>query len=265
MSAPDVTASSYRVGTSVSSVERLLEARTAAEDAIARVGEVFIARTRIDGPVEVVGVSPGPPTAGDAMTFVARTHDAALGSVIVPRATVVQIADLVIGGRGVPDDRMPTPLEIDLFSTRLVEPIGALIDAVAPGRPTIVALDHGELPSPARSLVIELALTHAGASTALVVEVLTHHVPDDDGESDAAAIERVCSDVPVELSVRFTPVQVPAGDIAELRPGDVIRLDHELSKPLVGVVDGRPVVTARVGVSNRRVAIEVVDLVEESA
>jgi flagellar motor switch protein FliM len=43
---------------------------------------------------------------------------------------------------------------------------------------------------------------------------------------------------PIEVSVRFSPRPMRPGDLADLRPGDVVRLDHPVSLPLDVMVAG---------------------------
>lgn len=265
MHQPFVTAEPYRVGSSVSSVELLLEARTAADSVVGAVSQQLASGARVDGAVTVTGVRPGPATANGAMKFLAQGDTGVLGALVVEPITVVQLADLIIGGRGTAEDRPPSSLELDLFAARMLAPVATLIDAVAPNRPEARVLVEGDYPTPARSLVVELSVEHADTTAHLLVEVLAHHLAADPDDKDAAALEAVCEDVPLEMSFRFAPVHLHTREIAQLQPGDVICLEHEAGKPLVGEVDGRPLVIGRVGVSHRRAAVEVVDLVEGNA
>ena len=259
-----VTASPYRIGSSVSSVELLLEARTAAEGALPLFGQQLSGGTRVSGPFEVTGVVPGPAEWDTAMRFVAEARSGVLGALLVEQATVVQIADLIIGGRGRAEDREPSPLEVELFAGRMLTPVATILDAVAPGRPEPVALIDRDYAAPARSLIVELAVTHGDDTVRALVEVLAHHIADDRGELDSSTMEHICEDVPLEMTFTFTPVHLQAHEVAALQPGDVICLEHGTDKPLLGEVGGQALVTGRVGVSRRHAAIEVVELVERS-
>jgi len=45
-------------------------------------------------------------------------------------------------------------------------------------------------------------------------------------------------DVPVEVSVQFDPVRIPAREIYNLQPGDVLSLGHKVQEPLAIFADG---------------------------
>ncbi len=254
----------YRVGASVSSVELLLDARTAAEAAMPLASRQLGAGVRTDEPLQVVRVTPGPAVWEGARRFAAEARSGALGTVLIQPAGLVVLADLVMGGRGLAEDRPPTPLEVELVAQRLLEPMATVLDAVAPGRPAAAALVERELSTAARSLVVELSLPHDDAVIGLLVEVFAHHLADGPTDADSARMEAICSEVPLELRFEFSPVSLRAREVAALAPGDVICLDHAAGSPVVGEVDGTPFVTGRVGVARRRAAIEVVDLIDRS-
>jgi flagellar motor switch protein FliM len=71
------------------------------------------------------------------------------------------------------------------------------------------------------------------------------------------AMKAGVADVPVSLGVQFDPTLVFATDLAALRVGDVLRLDHRVDVPLRGVVGDQEVVRAHVGRRGRRLAIQV--------
>ncbi len=255
--------SRYRVGASVSSVEVLLAARTAAEDAAPLATRQLEAGVRIDAPLQVVGVTPGPPDLDGALRFVVEAPSGALGTILVQPSTLLVLADLIMGGRGVADDRSPSRLEIELVAERLLEPLATILAGVAPGRPAPTALVERALPAPARSLVIELAFVHGDVSHTVLLEVFARHAGDQT-DSDTTAMEVICAEVPLELSFKFEPVSLRAADVSALAPGDVICLDHRAGAPVVGEVDGTPFLTALVGTARRRAAVEVVELIERS-
>lgn len=257
-----VTARPYRIGSSVTSVELLLDARTAAEGAAVLASRQLAAATRLDQPIAIKGAQPGPAEQGERRKFVLEARSGLLGAALVDSSTIMTLADLVMGGRGVAEDRDPSSLELELFTQRLLEPIATIVDAVAPGRPTPVALVERDYPSPARSIVIEVAVPHGDSELTLSIEVLAHHLADDASDVDPARMEAICNTVPLELTFKYTPVHMPAHEVAQLQPGDVICLDHDVADPVVGEVGGRPMVHGRVGVSRRRAAVEVVDLIE---
>lgn len=255
------------MGSSVSSVELLLEARTAAESVVDVVSRQLAASAGVDGPCAIAGVVAGPAEWPGTMKFVAAAETGTLGALLVEPATVIVLADLIMGGRGAREDRAPSALEVELFTTRLLDPVRSLLDAVAPGRPEASIMAEGDYPAPARSLVIQIVVHHGDHTFGLLLEVLAHHVTETaaDGEADSSTMEIICSDVPLELTFAFDPVRLHARDVAALQPGDVVCLDHDADKPLLGRVRGRPLVTGRVGIARRAAAVEVVDLIEGNA
>jgi hypothetical protein len=261
---PRVNATPYAIGSSVSSVELLLDARTAAEGCAPLVSQQLAASTRIDSPVEVWDVVPGPLVVGDDLQFVAEAQSGALGTLSISPTALVMFVDLIMGGRGIGEDRGPSRLELDLFTARFVEPVGTILDALAPGRPAPVALVHRELPLPPRSLVVTFRSEHREVPVSFKVEVLAHHLADDTAEADFQTMEHVCGDVALDISFTFSPVALTTSEVAALSVGDVICLDHAADQPIVGEVDGLPMVHGRVGTSRQRVAVEVVDLIERN-
>ncbi|HLJ09395.1 MAG TPA: flagellar motor switch protein FliM [Acidimicrobiia bacterium] len=59
---------------------------------------------------------------------------------------------------------------------------------------------------------------------------------------------------PVTVSVTFRPVALPLADIVDLRPGDVLPLDHPVSLPLEVTVGGVPRFEAHPGRRGKRLA-----------
>jgi len=86
---------------------------------------------------------------------------------------------------------------------------------------------------------------------------------DDRMLSDRAAIERMLPGVDVPFSVRLQPSRVSFSDLAGLRPGDVLRLDHGVDDPAIGVAGGMPVLRGRIGASRSKLAIEMTDWVDD--
>lgn len=73
------------------------------------------------------------------------------------------------------------------------------------------------------------------------------------------ALHARLQDVSVDLSVSLRDSDVAAGDLARLRVGDVLRLDHPVGHPVVGRVGGAPVLSGHVGRRGRRMALQVAD------
>jgi len=264
MTEGQVLASPYKIGSSVSSVELLLQARTAADSAIKLASSQLGAAMRLDNPLVVSGVLPGPAHSGGAIRFVAEAKSGRLGSLLVQASTVAALADVIMGGRGVAGTGEPSTLELDLFAQRFLPSVAVLLDAVAPGRPDAVALIARDAPTEARSVVVELTLELGEQTHDFLLEVLAHHVADGASADESDAAQAVCREVPMELTFRFPPVLLAAGDVASLSPGDVICLEQDLDSSLVGEVGGKALMSARAGTSRQQAAVEVLDLIDGS-
>ena len=74
--------------------------------------------------------------------------------------------------------------------------------------------------------------------------------------SGRASIERTLPGLEVPFTVRLQPSTVPFLDLAELQPGDVLRLDHGLDDVAIGVAGGVPIVEGRIGTARSKLALE---------
>ncbi|GAA1540884.1 flagellar motor switch protein FliM [Nocardioides humi] len=71
--------------------------------------------------------------------------------------------------------------------------------------------------------------------------------------------------VPVAVAVRFRPLPVDPGTLADLRPGSVLRLTHPASAPLDVTVAGNTFAHATPGARGQRLAALIVTTPEESS
>lgn len=65
------------------------------------------------------------------------------------------------------------------------------------------------------------------------------------------------AEVDVMLTARLRESAIAAADVASLKPGDVLRLDHRVSEPVLVEVGGVPVVEGHLGRRGRRLAVQV--------
>jgi flagellar motor switch protein FliM len=79
----------------------------------------------------------------------------------------------------------------------------------------------------------------------------------------AELLDRQFRSVPVDLSVRFRATPLDPATLADLRPGDVLRLAHPASAPLDVTVDGTTFAHATPGARGNRLAALVVDTPQE--
>ncbi len=248
----------------MSSVELLLDARTAAEGVAPLALRALVSETNVDGPLTVTRSVPGPAVAAGNRRFAIEARSGLLGAMFCPNELINVLADLIMGGRGRPSDGEPSELELTLCLDRLLGAANIIVDALQPGRPEAVALIEREYGDPARSIVVETTLRHGGVDYPMIFEALAHHVVDDTHEVDTQRMAAICDEVSLPVSFQYSPVQLNAQDVAALEPGDVICLEHELEAPVTGLVGGRALFTGAPGVSGRRTAVKVVDLIEDS-
>lgn len=103
----------------------------------------------------------------------------------------------------------------------------------------------------------------AAAATALVDRItalLRNDAPGTEvDETWQAALHAGLAEVPVDVRVALDDVAVPARDLAALRVGDVLRLDHRVDHPVRGIVEGREVLSAHLGRRGRRLGVQIID------
>lgn len=73
----------------------------------------------------------------------------------------------------------------------------------------------------------------------------------------APSIEPLVPDVMVPVSFQLRSASIAAGELATLAPGDVIKTDHRIDEPAIGVVGGDPVLLGRLGRNGRRMAVQI--------
>ena len=191
-----------------------------------------------------------------------------LGVAVIPRQVVTGMAELLMGGPGEGEQRVPSRFERSLLARRLTEALNPLWEALAletvePPGLTYVGSPLAQLPvatvaigvsfsAGAQSWEFTLALASA------VIDAGLNMQPAADGVAMALAVK----DIPIELTVAFNPIKLQATDIERLAVGDVIRLDHPLAVPLVVETQGRPRLLVSHGTTGRRIAVEVIDVLD---
>ncbi len=220
----------------------------------------------------VVGVVNVPPLAG-AVTL---ELDVQLALVLVDR---------LLGGRpgpgGAGDPRRPTELETFLLRDLLTTAVAALAEAlegVGDLRPALAGLEYNpqflQLAAPSETvLLVTYRLTVAGDGTCEglltlcypasvagpLLEQVSEALPAEAPAQDPATepLRELLEDIEVGLTVRLRDCPVPARDVAALRVGDVLRLDHRVDEPALVAVGDMPVLTAHLGRRGRRLAVAV--------
>jgi flagellar motor switch protein FliM len=190
------------------------------------------------------------------------------GALLVPAATAVALADVVLGGPGTPEDRPPSVLEQQLLVQHLVPALRPLAEALAEHGVTGLScpqLSDRPLPVGAGEVVavsLEVRLP-ADDPAPLTVCLPAKSLLPTDAEPPAPrpehAAEQALAGVPVEVALRLCASTVSADVVEDLHPGDVIRLDPDALSGLVGVLGAGdavvPVLTASLGRRGRRRAV----------
>ena len=183
------------------------------------------------------------------------------------------LVDRMLGGPGRPvPARQPTQLEQTLLGALLEHPLAAIAETYAGVidlTPRFITSEfnprfaHAAAPTE-MVLVFSFSLVadSTGASTRGLISVcypLTVINPikeamrqarwsgtnDQGGPSEAMAVHT--GEAPVEMVVHTTTTQMSAAQLLGLAPGDVVALDHEADQPLIGSIEGIPLMEVGLG------------------
>jgi len=193
---------------------------------------------------------------------------------LVPRAGAVALADLLMGGIGTAEPRSATRLEQTVLLRHLVPSLWPLAAALSEhgvtgllaGPPTDDPLPTGT--GEVVAVLIDAELPSGAAARAVLCLPARSLLPAEPERTLplAGPAEQVLADIPVTVCIRLPGAVVSAGDLDDLAPGDVLRLDPGAVGQLTGVVEGAggelPVLTAGLGRRGRRRAIVVHDLLQ---
>jgi flagellar motor switch protein FliM len=229
----------------------------------------------------------------EAATIVAGIQIAPLPGLllleIAPEIALAAVERLLGGTGGAGPARALTALESGLVAGILGEAVPALVEALAPADVEAAVAGIGAGPEaltgptpvePAVVLPFTLTLSAGNPPAAvasgpvflfgllstirpLLDQVSPPATPDAasaavegaTGVAETGLIGPLLADVPVALAIRLRPSRVPARDIAGLRPGDVLRLDHGVDEPAIGSVGGVELLEGYAGGRARRLGI----------
>ncbi len=205
---------------------------------------------------------PIPPAPGTACTR------QPLGVAIVPRNVVTGLAELLMGGPGDGEARIPNRFERSLLSRRLTEALAPLweslgVEAVEP--PGLTHIDTPLAQIPLSTVVVGLSFSIGDRSWEFLLALASSVIDaslDPQPAADTVTMAQAVRDIPVEVTVGFSPIKVRASDVQYFAVGDVIRLDHPLDVPLVAESQGRPLLLVSHGTTGRRVAVQVVEVLD---
>lgn len=217
--------------------------------------------------------------AGSGMTW-AYVDCGVFGAAVlaVPAALTVVLADTLMGGSGRLDDDRPgrsaTTLEQRLVLRHLGPALQPLVTAFSANGLSALVVGEPEQLAPPTSIGDLVALRlRTRIEGSGVEDTVTLALPArallpgselalaQPSTATAAALGAV----PVQISLRLASTPMSAADLESLSPGDVVRLDHAVDQPLLGVLDDRVVLQATLGRRGRRRAVLVTDLLGGSA
>ena len=192
----------------------------------------------------------------------------------VPAALTVSLADTLMGGSG----KLPlaegavrpaTTLEQRLVLRHLGPALQPLVLAFSGNGLTALVVGEPEthaLPASIGDLVALRLSTHIEGSgqgdtitLALPAQAL---LPGADLRliEPPTATAAALGEVPVEVSLQLSATPMSAAEVESLGPGDVVRLEHPVDRPLLGLLDDHVVLHATLGRRGRRRAVRVTDL-----
>lgn len=192
------------------------------------------------------------------------------GVLLLSSDAAVALADLYLGGVGEGEERPCTALEAELLIRHTLPALRPLAAALADhgvtgfqaGPVSDDPLPHGGGEVVAVPLDLELPSgTTIRLTLCLPAKSLLPGEVEPAPAAPSNAARDVLGDIPVEVAVRLGASIVSAGDIEDLRPGDVIRLDPHACDNLLGVLAGDglevPVLGASLGRRGKHRAIVV--------
>jgi flagellar motor switch protein FliM len=228
-----------------------------------------------------------PPTTAMVLCTIEETRQTAVMQ--FPVATAMVWIDYLLGGSGRGDEREGrelTEIELTLVRDLLRPALGDLAYAFASLLPLDVSIravqynpQFVQAVGASDSVLVASFTVRSGeredtATFMVPAELLLAALRTAEGSDARSAEERRAQEaslidletalqrVPVDVSVRFSPVTVRPPDVMNLAIGDVLPLSHPSSKPLDVVVDGVVLARAAAGNNGSRLACMVVTVEE---
>ena len=214
-----------------------------------------------------------------------------LGVLEIPLVATMTCIDHMLGGQGrmKQPERPLTEIESSVFSGMIERLLGEMrysMSGVVPLDPMVTGVEYSpqfaqvagaadvmvvatlELRINERSFRMTICLPFSGLLPHLVRAAAP--VPVSDRERSqralaAAELRHQFEQVPVDVAVRARPTKLDPDALADLAPGDVIRLGHPAAAPLEVVVDGTTFAHATAGARGPRLAALLVGTPKERA
>ncbi|WP_448614137.1 flagellar motor switch protein FliM [Modestobacter sp. URMC 112] len=205
------------------------------------------------------------------------------GMLVYPLDTAMAIVDHLLGGSGGAEQpsRPMTAMEATITNHLLERLLSELADTFAPitqVQPALAGLEYNpqlaQAAAGSETVMVasyELRIGNRAPSATLMLPfssfapALTNAASPQLSESAlrkrqraAEALTERISHVPVDVSVRFAPLQVPSADLLELAVGDVLLLRHPRDSPLEVSTNDETFAHAIASNHRRRLAAEIV-------
>lgn len=192
-----------------------------------------------------------------------------LGVAVINRRSVTGLAEVLMGGPGDGESRLPNRFERALLCRRLTEVLVPIWEGLGvetrPSPPGLTYIESALAQLPLSMVVVGLSFAIGDRTWEMNLAVASSLIDanlDPKRAPHAVTMAQAVRDIPVEITVSFSPVKIRASDAHRLAVGDVIRLDHGLRVPLVANSQGRPLLLVGHGTTGRRVAVEVIDVLD---
>jgi flagellar motor switch protein FliM len=213
-----------------------------------------------------------------------------LGVLEIPLVATMTCIDHMLGGQGrmKQPERPLTEIESGVFSGMIERLLGEMrysMSGVVPFDPMVTGVEYSpqfaqvagaadvmvvatlELRINERSFRMTICLPFSGLLPHLVRAAAPVPVSDRERSQRALAAAELRHQfelVPVDVAVRARPTKLDPGALADLAPGDVIRLGHPAAAPLEVVVDGTTFAHATAGARGPRLAALIVGTPKET-
>lgn len=154
-----------------------------------------------------------------------------------------------------------TPLDVTIKGFQYSPPFAQLVAASDPVIAVTYTLRCGEREDRATFMVpadVMLESLRAGERDDPLA-----NGPDAEALEARERVRATMQTVPVEVGVRLNPLTISPRDVLGLAPGDVVRLNHPVTRPFDVVVDGNILAHAVAGSNGRQLACQVVDFEED--
>jgi flagellar motor switch protein FliM len=227
-------------------------------------------------PVEQVMV-PDLATGSTDLAVIKSQYQMTHGVIATDLVLALSIVAMLCGGvaKPSPDERPLSRLEMGVFDLVLRPLLDLAVELyeigpteLGPHLSTAAALPDSQ-PEPAIAVI--LAISAGGAEGRIILAMSASQLQEYSEDIDRRIaglsasrsnepniqIIRAVQPVTVELIAGFEPLQVPAGQLADLRVGDVIRTRQSISRPLIARVGGERLFQIRAAQRGQRLVAEV--------